>query len=102
MMKNITILTICIGIGFLGCAEKMQKVTLVEEPSVIVPMEVVAPQIIEEKTIHKIVEVVTETEELNSSVVVETEEEVKKRELEYMIENTPLILKNKSSERAYE
>jgi len=101
-MKNITILTICIGIGFLGCAKKMQKVTSVEETSVIVPMEVVAPQIIEEKTIHKVVEVVTEIEELNSNVVVETEEEVKKRELEYMIENTPLILKNKSSERAYE
>jgi hypothetical protein len=100
MIKNIMLLTIVVGITFLGCAQKRQKVTLVEESRIEV-VEVVQQKA--EEHVNITPKVVIQNEDLNIDIVdVELEEARKKREFQEMIESTPLILKNKSSERAYE
>jgi hypothetical protein len=101
MIKNIMLLTIVVGITFLGCAQKRQKVTLVEESRIEV-VEVVQQKA--EEHVNITPKVVIRNEDLNIDIVedVELEEARKKREFQEMIESTPLILKNKSSERAYE
>ena len=99
MMKNITLLSICIGVTFLGCAEKRQKVTLVEEA------RVEAPQIIEEEIIIQKPEptkILEKKDLISQEIETESEVERKKREFDDMIKNTPLILKNNSEDSAYE
>ena len=92
------LLSIVVGVTFLGCAKKRQKVTFVEE-AIVETVEIVQKKV-EKKEIFIPKEVI-ESEDLNTTII-ESDKERKKREFKEIIENTPLILKNKSSKRAYE
>jgi len=132
MIRNIMLINIFVGVGFLGCVKKAQISPVIEAPPVIrhEPIKKIeTPKIIKKAVIEKAVlkqelkpikkELIPIGEEIKPKVIKpkvetvnveekkhelkkESKEEKKKREMEYMIKNTPLILKNKSSERAYE
>jgi len=130
MIKNMMVISIFVGVGFLGCGKKAQiiaplieEVKVKESPSIIkqepiMQMKIETPKVIKQeifkaKVINKVEAISTEVvaeklEPIKNDVIVapvekiESEEETKVKEMKYMIEHTPLILKNKSAERAYE
>ena len=107
MIKNIKLIMIT-SILFVACSVKQEKVTILDEAKVISPSIVTIKKFtpIEQKT-----EVFVDTLEPSTlspmetkiETVIEKIEEKVDLKTEYAIdENTPLILKNQSAERAYE
>jgi len=118
MIKKILILGVFVGLSFSGCYEKQPTINIKKEPKIKAKEVKVIKKKIKKEVTKEVTKKLTkkELDAIKNEKIIELKKKLDKEALinanktleadevrDYTIdENTPLILKNKSEEKAYE